>query len=766
MKKMPLITDSDQEVHTLDEQDGNYSNFIHDISGWVGRGAPKGAYDSDRLVDKLSLLARTCSSLWFEMGSIKPKDAFDTFFDFKHIEVFRMLKAICSQKDYAGSLDINDIEGSAVERVNAFLNNPKGIDAIRSEIIRVLSLSTNDDEKINMLQSMPCPLLRSMALTCDNDAVFSLVEHWRQLVNGSARKFTLETGNINTSLHASDLNKAAKDKDKSDSLYYLCALEAYELWLLDMSSKLLEVTRQHPPQKYCHKSARITAAYLIICSFSENPTLKYMIGNVGFGYCVLFVTSISGAPCNIDLQSLQLSCHMRSLALKGSALKWSSLRTSVADEALNIEMTGCVDAEYYRCMMEVISNRAILLDKEIFIALESIARLETTLVTPDDGPAPGFEFDALEDARSSLGSVDQAIKGLVQAINSQYVSSVAVKETGIHDAIETVKKTTYDLEKAANQVAEQFDKVYALLAAMDSATIWERGNLGLEISTITSAITHDLQNKINPLVALLSARANDLTAKINELPLDQPAAPREEPAAEDSNSDGSAGESYSAAYRELQEAHDSAIEELSELRTVSESLIAEEDRLKEENSLLKQENESLKQSLAFSNQEIDKRVSEHTGAITQVFFNLIDDMTVANVLKAVETAFPDRVRILPDIYRQENSWNGDTVPARELLNRLMLLCTDGVDILRKEGSKFYDLKDIVPGGVSAQESETVRKNTKLRKHRTFKDGDQEVVIYSHIDLGYSHRIYFDFCAETQKMRIAYVGRHLPTARYS
>lgn len=766
-QKVPQSIASNQEAPVDDWSEQSYRVLIHDISGWIGRGSPRDAYDSDRLIDKISLLARICNSSPFKMGKIKPKDIFDIFFDFKHIETFRMLKSICSQKDYSGELDINDIDGSAVERVNAFLNSPKGIMAIRSEIIRVLSLSVSDQEKVSMLQSMPCPLLRSMVLTCDNDAISSLVRYWRQLMDAFSGNFIALASNIDTSKHACDLAREVKDQDKSDSPHYLCALEALELWLMDMGCRLLEVTREHTPEPHCRKSARIAAAYLILCNFSENPTLKFMIGDIGLGYCFLLVSTVTGNHHHINLQSLQNSCHLHALALKSTVLKYENLRRSAADITLNMEMIGTVDAEYFQSMMEAISSSAILLEDEMVIALESMANIEETLLSPNDGPAPGFEFDELEKARSSLESVGRATRGLVQAINSKYVSAVEIKENGISDAVENVKKTIHDLEKAANQIVEKFDKVYSLSAAMDSATIWERGNLGLEISKITSDIKYDLQNLLTPLVSQLSARSDDLTAKIETLPIRQPSPSRKDPSvSEEQEASDVDGTVNADAYKALQEAHQSATEELSELRAVSETLIAEEDRLKEENSLLKQENESLKQSLAFSNQELDKRVSEHTGAIAQVFFDLIDDMSVTNVLKAIETAFPDRIRILPDIYRQENSWNGDTVPVRELLNRLMILCTDGVDILRKEGSKFYDIKDIVPGGVSAQESETVRKNAKLRKYRTFKDGDKEVVIYSHIDLGYSHRIYFDFCAETQKIRIAYVGRHLPTARYS
>jgi hypothetical protein len=76
------------------------------------------------------------------------------------------------------------------------------------------------------------------------------------------------------------------------------------------------------------------------------------------------------------------------------------------------------------------------------------------------------------------------------------------------------------------------------------------------------------------------------------------------------------------------------------------------------------------------------------------------------------------------------------------------------------------MKDVVPGNLSLQESETVRNSAKLRSLREFKDGDKTRVMFPHLSVDYRTRLHFEFCPEEDRIIIGYVGKHLPTAKHA
>lgn len=131
-------------------------------------------------------------------------------------------------------------------------------------------------------------------------------------------------------------------------------------------------------------------------------------------------------------------------------------------------------------------------------------------------------------------------------------------------------------------------------------------------------------------------------------------------------------------------------------------------------------------------------------------------------LQTLEIMYPDRVRILPSAIESAIEMS-DQIPGEVLFERASILATTGIDLLRS-GARMIDLQDVVPGELAIQESQTVRRCDKLARHRVFRDGQSERTIFTHLSLDYSCRLYFEYDATEDRIILAYVGRHLPTAK--
>lgn len=201
----------------------------------------------------------------------------------------------------------------------------------------------------------------------------------------------------------------------------------------------------------------------------------------------------------------------------------------------------------------------------------------------------------------------------------------------------------------------------------------------------------------------------------------------------------------------------------------------EADELKHLNEQLKTEREEMRSELndkSFRLQGLSHQLDNKSdasdegydiGALSEQVSAVITNSTpTSHVLNLLESLYPETLRILPAALEQADK-NDNSIPAPKLYETLRTLATSGYQML-EEGARLIDLNSILPGELAVKESETVRNCDKLKKHRTFKDGDEERVILTHLSLGYACRLYFEFDADEKRFIVAYVGPHLPTKK--
>ena len=155
---------------------------------------------------------------------------------------------------------------------------------------------------------------------------------------------------------------------------------------------------------------------------------------------------------------------------------------------------------------------------------------------------------------------------------------------------------------------------------------------------------------------------------------------------------------------------------------------------------------------------------EASAGVTKEVMGAIDALaskaTPVELLKLLKALYPDRVDILDSAYISAKE-DQASIPETSLYQRMTALLTEGLDIVRETG-QIIDCKDVVPGEVAVQESDTVRNSAKLRSMRHFTYKGSKRAFYSHFRLNSVCRVYFDYIPEERRIVVAYVGRHLPT----
>lgn len=197
-------------------------------------------------------------------------------------------------------------------------------------------------------------------------------------------------------------------------------------------------------------------------------------------------------------------------------------------------------------------------------------------------------------------------------------------------------------------------------------------------------------------------------------------------------------------------------QQLDSLKYQLEQSVQQNNKLRKDCAEAKQQADALKLSMS--------EQAEQAPVLSEELFGVIDMLALnaspAEILKLLEALYPDRIEILDSAYVSANE-HQSSIPTTALYQRVKAFVTDGLDILRKTG-RIIDCKDVVPGEISVQESDTVRASAKLRNMRHFTYKGSKRAFYPHFRLNHVCRIYFDYMADEQRIVIAYVGRHLPT----
>lgn len=131
-------------------------------------------------------------------------------------------------------------------------------------------------------------------------------------------------------------------------------------------------------------------------------------------------------------------------------------------------------------------------------------------------------------------------------------------------------------------------------------------------------------------------------------------------------------------------------------------------------------------------------------------------------LTIAEQLLGGQLIILPSAY--ESARQAPDMSGQNLLRRLLVLGSEGRRIL-DEGKPLYELKDVLPGDLALNESDTNMSVPKLRQQRVFKetrpDGSiHEWLMEYHNWIDFSHRLHFDYDPARKAFVIGHAGRHL------
>lgn len=204
------------------------------------------------------------------------------------------------------------------------------------------------------------------------------------------------------------------------------------------------------------------------------------------------------------------------------------------------------------------------------------------------------------------------------------------------------------------------------------------------------------------------------------------------------------------------------VEEVEKHRARATALNAENDALRQDNASVKQQLENLHYS--YSESRAVTASASFTPELEEMIDNLAEGASPREVLRLLEVMHPTRVRMLKSAFGSAGD-HSSLISSATLYHKLKIIITEGLDLVRESG-RLIDMQDIVPGDLAVQESHTVRSHSKLKAFRTFRDGAETRLIFTHINLDYRTRLYFDYDQEESRILVAYVGKHLPTAKSS
>lgn len=142
-------------------------------------------------------------------------------------------------------------------------------------------------------------------------------------------------------------------------------------------------------------------------------------------------------------------------------------------------------------------------------------------------------------------------------------------------------------------------------------------------------------------------------------------------------------------------------------------------------------------------------------------------LTPEKCLHLIGDAFHERVVILPEAYTSASAASAYKKP-EVLLNLLGRLVTTYVDKLNSGGDNVAR-SVFTANEYAANESDTVKNISDLRKHREVTYKGETIALERHLKNGArnetatSIRVYFHWDADDQKIVIGYCGAHMPTA---
>jgi hypothetical protein len=303
-------------------------------------------------------------------------------------------------------------------------------------------------------------------------------------------------------------------------------------------------------------------------------------------------------------------------------------------------------------------------------------------------------------------------------------------KTHVVDIVIEAQAALDELETQLGEIAERAEKA----PWSDRLGIMQAGDEALK--RWHSTYKHDLETlaDLNETVLESTQRASDPTGTVGKV-------------ADDEYRDRAGPPANSAS-------HDPSMWHASDV----EQMIEESDQLRANLAAAEARVSALTAALADQPTE----VSTERLLLQSAFSDYARQPRTSTLIALITELYADRVRFLDSALRSLEE-TGDGVTHNAILQKLTALITDGLDGLRA-GERYIDINHRVPGELVFSESDTVRNQDRLRKHRVFRDGETDRTMYWHLRLDDTHRVYFDYDADEDRILIGYIGKHLPVGR--
>jgi regulator of replication initiation timing len=191
-------------------------------------------------------------------------------------------------------------------------------------------------------------------------------------------------------------------------------------------------------------------------------------------------------------------------------------------------------------------------------------------------------------------------------------------------------------------------------------------------------------------------------------------------------------------------------------------------QLETENSRLRYENESIKARLAsagLERRESDAEESATDSLRKAIFRAVAGQPSVKDSLQIVKAIFSERIVVLPSAIKSSKD-SAAFQEGQKAFRLMWTLATDYWAAMSEGKGDVEARKCFGANSYSAKESETVEKNSRARKLRTFDYKGKPIEMMRHLKIGVkasdaeTFRLHFEWVADERVLVIGHCGPHL------
>lgn len=394
----------------------------------------------------------------------------------------------------------------------------------------------------------------------------------------------------------------------------------------------------------------------------------------------------------------------------------------------------------------------LVIDAEAFAEADALAAQ----------PEPEHNFEHLSnDDKDSLYAAALDIADRLEAEKDRLAKELGESQAKVKEFALNLDRATEEnrlLRIQCNAAQDQIKQAEVLkaslvaevenLQASNAAVVAEYETLKTEVDSVLVE-NIDLKEKARALEALVEpqkSRLATLTAMAQDLKTQNDVLTERM----------ASGDKYLDQYLNLSAEHETALGELSNLRSEVQSL---KHALNEAQAqIVNLSTENAKKALALQDKQAAPSSLVEEGAESEIFRKLFftESLTATEVLKLFETLFRRRVTVLPSAWESARKIDHSYKNTKELIKMLFLLVNDYLREYIAGGDN--KARHVFGSKYCAQESERLQKTENLIRDRVFSG----IRMLQHLRISYTVRLYFAVDVAKERIIIGYCGNHLET----